>query len=178
VRRQYASSTWPGIRPRPSNLSRMIAERAMRATPEASVTRNNRLRKLRFLQTVLDASPKTTADRKRLLRAYDKAHAAVATAERDYQYPPPVFPPFPEECRGLACDAKTRKGTPCKRTDLYENGRCPLHGGLSTGPRTAEGRQRSAANLPKPHEGMTKANISAIDAAEDRHRKAGNARPC
>jgi len=164
---------------RPSNLSRMIAERAMRATPEASVTRNDRLRKLRFLQTVLDVSPKTTADRKRLYRAYNKAHEAVAEAwrERGYQYPPPVLPPFPEECRGLTCDAKTRKGTPCKRTDVYENGRCPLHGGLSTGPRTADGKRRSAANLPKPHERMTKPNISKVDGAEHQRQKAANARP-
>ncbi len=41
---------------RPSNLSRMIIERALRAAAEAPVTRHDRLRKLRFLQTVLDAS--------------------------------------------------------------------------------------------------------------------------
>jgi hypothetical protein len=62
--------------------------------------------------------------------------------------PEPPWPnlPFPEELRGLTCGAKTRKGTPCKRRDLYSNGRCPLHGGLSTGPRTEEGKRRSAKN--------------------------------
>lgn len=44
--------------------------------------------------------------------------------------------PFPDECRGLRCGAKTRAGTPCKRRDLYDSGRCRLHGGLSTGPKT------------------------------------------
>lgn len=44
------------------------------------------------------------------------------------------------------CGAKTRKGTPCKRLDIYENGRCPLHGGLSTGPTTEEGKRRAALN--------------------------------
>ena len=44
------------------------------------------------------------------------------------------------------CGAKTRAGTPCKRKDLYENGRCPLHGGLSTGPKTPGGKARSALN--------------------------------
>jgi len=44
------------------------------------------------------------------------------------------------------CGAKTRKGTPCKRRDIYENGRCRLHGGLSTGPRTEAGKRKSALN--------------------------------
>ncbi|WP_366140981.1 HGGxSTG domain-containing protein [uncultured Desulfovibrio sp.] len=43
-----------------------------------------------------------------------------------------------------------RAGTPCKRKDLYGNGRCRLHGGLSTGPRTEEGKRRSAANGRRP----------------------------
>lgn len=45
------------------------------------------------------------------------------------------------------CGAKTRAGTSCKRRDLYANGRCRLHGGLSTGPRTAEGKAKAARNL-------------------------------
>lgn len=43
------------------------------------------------------------------------------------------------------CGAKTRAGTPCKRTDLYASGRCRLHGGLSTGPRTQAGKERIKA---------------------------------
>ena len=39
------------------------------------------------------------------------------------------------------CGARTRKGTPC-RAKAFANGRCKFHGGLSTGPRTAEGRER------------------------------------
>jgi len=45
------------------------------------------------------------------------------------------------------CGAKTRAATPCKRKDLYASGRCALHGGLSTGPTTPEGRVRALANL-------------------------------
>ena len=41
------------------------------------------------------------------------------------------------------CGAKTRKGTPCKGPAM-RNGRCRMHGGASTGPRTREGRARSA----------------------------------
>ena len=43
--------------------------------------------------------------------------------------------------RKLACAARTRRGTACQRKAL-PNGRCPNHGGLSTGPRTEAGRQR------------------------------------
>ncbi|WP_024334631.1 HGGxSTG domain-containing protein [Desulfotignum balticum] len=47
------------------------------------------------------------------------------------------------------CGAKTRRGTACKRKDLYINGRCRLHGGLSTGPTTPEGKARVTRNLPR-----------------------------
>ena len=48
------------------------------------------------------------------------------------------------------CGARCRDGHPCQaratrdaETGCYvRNGRCRLHGGLSTGPRTAEGRRR------------------------------------
>lgn len=62
---------------------------------------------------------------------------------------------FPEECYGMVCGAKTRAGTPCKRKDLYENGRCKLHGGPSTGPRTKRGKQRSARNGLQPKRKQT-----------------------
>ncbi len=50
------------------------------------------------------------------------------------------------------CGAKTRAGTPCKRKDLLQGGRCRLHGGLSTGPKTLEGKRRSALNTGKTYE--------------------------
>ena len=62
----------------------------------------------------------------------------------------PAYPVFPEECRGMTCGAKTRAGTPCKRKDLYGNGRCKLHGGLSTGPKTKRGKRKSARNGRQP----------------------------
>jgi hypothetical protein len=44
------------------------------------------------------------------------------------------------------CGAKTRTGCPCQ-SPAMTNGRCRMHGGASTGPRTPEGRARiSAAN--------------------------------
>ena len=48
------------------------------------------------------------------------------------------------------CGAKTRKGTPCKQRGLYNGGRCHLHGGLSTGPTTEEGKRKAALNGLKP----------------------------
>ena len=43
------------------------------------------------------------------------------------------------------CLAKTRSGGLCQRAGSPKNGRCHLHGGASTGPRTREGRARIAA---------------------------------
>lgn len=40
------------------------------------------------------------------------------------------------------CGAMTRKGTPCKRKPVYGKKRCANHGGLSTGPKTEEGKER------------------------------------
>ena len=39
------------------------------------------------------------------------------------------------------CGAKTRTGNPC-RSPAMSNGRCRMHGGKSTGPRTQEGLAR------------------------------------
>lgn len=45
------------------------------------------------------------------------------------------------------CGADARStGKPCQMKALA-NGRCRLHGGLSTGPKTEEGKARSRANL-------------------------------
>ena len=40
------------------------------------------------------------------------------------------------------CGARTRRGTPCQ-SPAMPNGRCRMHGGPSTGPRTPEGQERS-----------------------------------
>lgn len=41
----------------------------------------------------------------------------------------------------VVCGAKTRMGTPCQSKSIKGKKRCKLHGGLSTGPRTKEGKQ-------------------------------------
>lgn len=48
--------------------------------------------------------------------------------------------------KGERCGAKTRKGVPCI-AKARANGRCTIHGGMSTGPRTPEGRSRALSNL-------------------------------
>jgi hypothetical protein len=39
-----------------------------------------------------------------------------------------------------SCGAKTRRGTPCQRPGTGQGGRCHLHGGESTGPKSTYGR--------------------------------------
>ncbi len=41
----------------------------------------------------------------------------------------------------LKCGARTRKGTPCRAPGNGAGGRCKLHGGKSTGPRTKKGKE-------------------------------------
>lgn len=43
------------------------------------------------------------------------------------------------------CLARTRSGLPCQKPPLKSKSRCRLHGGLSTGPRTADGKARIAS---------------------------------
>ena len=42
------------------------------------------------------------------------------------------------------CGARTRKGSPCRSKPLPGKRRCKFHGGMSTGPKTPEGRERIA----------------------------------
>jgi hypothetical protein len=57
--------------------------------------------------------------------SYQRALAAAGEANRVARYTL-----MPNE----KCEARTRMGTPC-RCKAMRNGRCRLHGGMSTGPR-------------------------------------------
>ena len=94
----------------------------------------------------------STLEQRQRLKAYSALCHQIngEWAQNGYQYPPPTTPPYPDDLRGLACGAKTRAGTPCKLTSIYDNGRCKFHGGASTGPKTAEGKARAALNGLKP----------------------------
>ena len=50
--------------------------------------------------------------------------------------------PVGDYSKATRCGAKTRRGTHCQAPAM-KNGRCRLHGGLSTGPKTPEGLARS-----------------------------------
>ena len=52
------------------------------------------------------------------------------------------------------CSAQCRDGHPCRAPAVWDkennrprNGRCRVHGGLSTGPKTLEGKLRALMNL-------------------------------
>lgn len=80
--------------------------------------------------------PETLTDRLRAIMAQHEAELA-RTRNRSLTKTP----------TNATCGATTRAGTPCKRRDIYASGRCRLHGGLSTGPKTPEGKARVALNL-------------------------------
>lgn len=122
-----------------------IAQRLSQAAPQKPAAR---------LLPVDRTREAISEDQKRVLwrrhfdehtRAFDAWWAAGCIPLR------PVMPMLPEVCRGLACGAKTRAGSPCKLTSIFINGRCKLHGGMSTGPTTSQGKARAAQNglVPK-----------------------------
>lgn len=49
------------------------------------------------------------------------------------------------------CEARTRQGTPCQ-APAKMNGRCKLHGGLSTGARTDSGKAKALSKLRQNRE--------------------------
>ena len=49
---------------------------------------------------------------------------------------------YEPDWQGKRCGAMTRSGYPCRRPGNKINGRCKLHGGRSTGPRTKQGFAR------------------------------------
>ena len=67
---------------------------------------------------------------------------------------------FGPDWPGQKCETQTRRGTLCQRSGTKRNGRCRLHGGNSTGPRTEVGLARLTASKIK-HGKFTKANREA-----------------
>ena len=71
---------------------------------------------------------------------------------------------------GKRCLAKTRKGTPCQRPAFKHNGRCGVHGGLSSGAKTAAGLKKiSEANFK--HGRFTKDKLKARRRAAEAGRR-------
>jgi hypothetical protein len=63
------------------------------------------------------------------------------------------------------CGARTRSGKPCIAPGTGRGGRCKNHGGLSTGPKTIEGRQRviEARHPRKPYRTYSHARVMGSD---------------
>ncbi len=70
---------------------------------------------------------------------------------------------FGRDWPGKRCLAKTRRGTACQKAALKGKARRRLHGGLSTGPRTAEGKARAAAAHTK-HGRRSRAHVEKVKA--------------
>jgi hypothetical protein len=100
-------------------------------------------------------SPETLdpdADRRRRLRQYARDHEAAFAWYEANRVPHAlrIYPKFPAGLEGLTCGARSKRtGEPCRRRDIFWSGRCRIHGGESTGPKSAEGKARSAANGKK-----------------------------
>jgi hypothetical protein len=54
---------------------------------------------------------------------------------------------MPDDLGRLTCGAMNKRKEPCRQTEIHRNGRCKYHGGLSTGPKSAEGKGRARVNL-------------------------------
>jgi len=91
------------------------------------------------------------AERQRLEKQADPKRAAAYFIDHGVWPHRPQLPPlpvFPADLRGLVCGGKSRRtGNPCQSRALHTNGRCKWHGGLSTGPKTAKGKAKSAQNF-------------------------------
>jgi hypothetical protein len=77
---------------------------------------------------------------------------------------------FGDSWTGQRCLAKTRGGSPCQKAAIAGKGRCRLHGGASTGPRTVEGRARIAAANFK-HGNRTKERLAENKALAQSNRE-------
>ena len=64
----------------------------------------------------------------------------------------------PSAPQPLFCGAMTRKGLPCVAKPIGGSSRCRNHGGLSTGPKSAEGKARIAAAARKRWASWSKTN--------------------
>lgn len=78
---------------------------------------------------------------------YAQARARAASAETSSSVQARLAEAMEREAhraarRRVRCGAKTRKGTPCQMKSEPGRARCKFHGGMSTGAKTPEGRDR------------------------------------
>ena len=80
---------------------------------------------------------------------------------------------FGPDWPGRRCGAKTRAGGACQNPAIGGRSRCKLHGGLSTGPRTPEGKARSIAAHTK-HGRRSRAHVEKVKAINAELRRLTN----
>jgi len=68
------------------------------------------------------------------------------------------------DVRDGRCHARCRDGHACRAPVVRGRRRCKLHGGLSTGPRTPEGRERALAALAFAHARRRQQRPAELDA--------------
>ena len=73
----------------------------------------------------------------------------------------PSGPQFGPDWPGRRCGAHTRAKGEC-RNPAMKNGRCRMHGGASTGPRTPEGKNRAAMARLKHGQRSRRSNVAEI----------------
>ena len=72
----------------------------------------------------------------------------------------PLPPPKVKKAGRPACGAKTRAGGKCKAKVVHGKNRCRMHGGLSTGPKTQQGRAAIiASNKRRAYQNPQKMDI-------------------
>ena len=145
-------------------LSRVLI--AMNLNPGPDLPTALLIRNLRLGLTALGGASDRSID----------AQIETLELERTRLLRPPARPPRSERPR---CGARTRAGGSCAAPVVWPKGgrpraRCRMHGGLSTGPRTAEGRERIAesnrrrAAARRAELGLDAENPDAPCAAEQR----------
>lgn len=112
---------------------------------------------------------------RRLVEAgdFDGARRLMNRKMRDFR-----VPARPPKSRRPRCGAMTRKGTPCQAPAVWlpgepapRNGRCRIHGGLSTGPKTSEGKARIAeSNRRRAGKGSTETDAQEGERGATRER--------
>ena len=100
----------------------------------------------------MTTDPILRAKQVKALKAYykDSTERFQEWVAGGYRGQPRECLPYPEFCRDMKCEAKTRSGHPCKNDGTsWANGRCKYHGGASTGPVTREGKLVISKNARK-----------------------------
>ena len=98
---------------------------------------------VRRMLTALGVAPDAVLiDRNARARAWGLRQSADLLAT--FQTIARVRPATRHEGKPSICGAKTRKGEPCRNKGESGKRRCKFHGGMSTGPKTEEGRARIA----------------------------------